>query len=350
MKKNRLFTVLGAGLLIAMLLVSLLAACAQPEAPAGVIEMTYATDETPTHERYTEVVIPFQREIEARTNHQLRITSFPAESLVAADDMFDSVVTGVIDMGDTNTLYTPGRFQLTEAAGIPGLGFADPYIATMATWDLYKEFPEVQAESAGIKLFWLWSLPAPYIYSNKPVRTIADLQGMKIRSYPGPCFDAMELLGATPVDISWPDIYEAMERGTIDAFIANMVGIVPMKFYEVCQYATSFNLGGMSNWGGMNPDVYNGLPQDIQKVIDDVTGDALVEDFANMLQDYDVRMEAEAARQGLQKITLDAAEYDRWTQTIQPVPAKWAADMEAKGLPGTEIVEFMKERFAHYGK
>ena len=69
-----------------------------------------------------------------------------------------------------------------------------------------------------------------------------------------------------------------------------------------------------------------------------------------MLQDYDVRMEAEAARQGLQKITLDAAEYDRWTQTIQPVPAKWAADMEAKGLPGTEIVEFMKERFAHYGK
>jgi len=327
-----------------------LAACAKPApAPAEVIELKYATDETPRHERYTKVVIPFQREIEARTNHRLRITSFPAESLIAADDTFDSVVTGVVEMGDANTLYTPGRFQLTEATGIPGLGFADPYIGTMTGWDLYKKFPEVQAESAGIKLFWLWSLPAPYIYSNKPIKTMADLKGMKIRSYPGPCFDAMKLLGAVPVDVSWPDIYEAMERKTIDAFIANMVGIVPMRFYEVCTYATNFNLGGMANWGGMNLDVYNGLPKDIQKVIDEVTGDVLVEEFATMLKDYDDRMEAEAARQGVQKITLDPAEHERWTQTIQPVPSKWAADMEAKGLPGTEIVKFVRERFDHYG-
>jgi len=150
---KRKLVILG---LILTLVALPLAACAKPApAPAEVIELKYATDETPRHERYTNVVIPFQREIEARTNHRVRITSFPAESLIAADDTFDSVVTGVVEMGDANTLYTPGRFQLTEATGIPGLGFADPYIGTMAGWDLYKKFPEVQRVRHLYKaLFW----------------------------------------------------------------------------------------------------------------------------------------------------------------------------------------------------
>ena len=348
MNKKRFLAILGVVLMTSTLLVSFLAGCAKP-AP-GLLEFRYATDETPTHERYTNVVIPFQRKIEADTNHQVRITSFPAASLIAAKDIFDSVLKGSVEMGDANTLYTPNRFKLTEAVTIPGIGRSTPYIITMAIWDLYRKFPEVQAESAGIKLFWLWSLPGPYIYSNKPIKTMADLKGMKIRSYPGPGFDAMAALGGTPVNVSWPSIYEAMEKKTIDAFVANPIGIVPMKYYEVCKYATEFNLGGMCNWGGMNLNVYNGLSKDIQKAIDSATGDVLAKQFAEMLGEYDGRMEAEQAKQGVQKITLAADEYQRWMQATAGVPAKWANDMNAQKLPGTAIVDFVKERFAFYAK
>lgn len=332
------------------LLLATLPACARPAPPTETIELRYGTDESPIHERYRYLIIPFHREIEERTNHRVRITSFPAESLVTAEQVYDSIMTGVIDMGDCNTMDNPGRFTLHEAVLIPGLGATSPEIASRTVWELNKEFRQAHAEFDGIKLFWLVVKPATHIFSNKPIRNMEDLKGMKIRSY-SVNIEAMELLGGTPVSMKFSDVYELMGKGGIDGFMTNMTAIVPRRLYEVCKYATLVPLGGgIVNWGGMSLDRFNELPEDIQDVFDDVTGDKLADKFATFHEEWDNHYaDKVATKYGLQEIILEPAEWARWQGRIAPVTDKWAAEIDAKGLPGTDVVKFIRERFDHYG-
>ncbi len=349
MKRNKLLTLLGSICLILVLAaLPFMSACAAP-APTGVIELRYATDETPGHDRYEGITMPFHRDIEERSNHQVRVTAFPSESLVSAEDMYDSIITGFVDLGDMMTYDAPGRFKLTESIGLPGVGAMTPGAATRALWDMYKEIPAVQAEHAEWKLLWLFSLPRGYIFSSKPIRTLDDIKGMKIRATGRPAFEALQLLGGVPLEVSWPDIYTSMERGTIDGFTTTFTGMVPMRFYEVSKYATHFPVGATINVTVMNLDTWNSLPKDAQEVISEVTGDNAIDKVAAFEDQFENKYLQEATTQhGVEVIELEPAELARWIERLSSVPQDWAAKMENSGLPGKEIVEFLKSRLAVY--
>ncbi|MFC1992425.1 TRAP transporter substrate-binding protein DctP [Chloroflexota bacterium] len=352
MKKVCHFGAIGIVVSLTILLLANLLACAKPAPTGETIELRYGTDESPAHQRYQELVLPFHREIEEYTNSQVTIISYPAESLVTAEQVYDSIMTGVVDMGDCNTMDNPGRFILHEAVIMPGLGVTSPEISTRTVWELHNKFPEVKAEFAGVKIFWLVVKPATHIFSNKPIRSIEDLKGMKIRSYAGPSMEAMRLLGGTPVNVKWNDVYQLMERNGIDGFMTNMTAIVPKRLYEVCKYATYLPLGGIVNWGGMSLERFNKFPKDVQDVFNDIVGDNLVDKFATYHEEWNNRDADEVAtKYGIEEIILDPAEFAVCQQLIASVPEKWGTEMDAKGLPGTEIVKFIRERFVfYYGK
>jgi len=350
-KKSKFLTLVGIAGLSVTLVALLLSSCAKPApTPTKVIELKYVTEETPTHERVIKVLLPWQKEIETRTNGRVKITFYPSESLTKAPDIADAINTGTVEMGDADIGFTPNRFRLTEAITIPGLGYSDPYNAGMTVWDLYKKFTQVQAEYGGIKVLGLFSYPLDHIYTNKPIKAMADLKGMKIRALPGPGFEAVKLLGGVPVQVNFPDIYQAMEKKNIDGIVVNWTGANAGRFYEITKYATQFAFGGMANYTAINMKVWNSLPADIQKAIEEISGDVLTKRFADFNKVF-VGTAAEICKKGgVQEIVLDPAEYQTWVKTVESVPATWANDMNAKGLPGTDVVNYTKERLAYWAK
>ncbi len=96
----------------------------------------------------------------------------------------------------------------------------------------------------------------------KPVKTMEDLKGMKIRTIAGPSVDMLKALGAVPVVMPMPDVYMALQKGTLDGVMADWEPIQGFRFHEVAKYVTtntpfSYSLFTLI----MNKDKFNSLPR-----------------------------------------------------------------------------------------
>ena len=346
MKKKGLITlIVGMCLVLVIAMLPLMGACAKP-APPEVIELTLQTNMVTTHNRYETIVEPWAREIEERTNGRLKITLYPIGAIVKEPEMYDALITGTIDIGHAGTYVSPGRFPLLDCVNIPGLGIQNDLTKSRTLWSIYNKFPEVQAEFKDVKLLWIFAMISNMITSKTPIRTLADLKGMKIRAAPGPMFEAVERLGGVPVDVNWGDIYSSLEKGVIDGVATQQQGAVPMRFYEVCPYCTWFDMGGVEFWQAMSLNAWNSLPNDIQKVFEELSGDHGVELTGMQEVKYEEWGWNFTQEQGTEVIELPPEDQAKAMELLAPIPAKWAADMDAKGLPGTEILEEVKKLYA----
>ena len=108
---------------------------------------------------------------------------------------------------------------------------------------------------------------------SKPIRTLEDLKGMKIRTPSAAQSAQLEALGATPIDMPVTQIYNNLDRGVIDATMIPMSAALDFKLIEVAKYFTiDAPLGRSPFLVAMNKARYDKLPADLRKVIDDTTG------------------------------------------------------------------------------
>ena len=120
-----------------------------------------------------------------------------------------------------------------------------------------------------IKLLSVQALRASGVFSKEPVRSIADLKGMKLRVL-GYQAELLAALGGVPVSMATSEIYEAMSKGTIDGHIHNSPAIIAFGTFELAKYYTEFNFGDPVFLIGMNQNTYNRLPDNVKKVIEEM--------------------------------------------------------------------------------
>lgn len=125
----------------------------------------------------------------------------------------------------------------------------------LVDWQLYQEFPAIQAEYKGVKLLGLFATEAYPLATNKPVRTLKDLKGLKLRAAGGPPADMTKALGAVPVTIPMPDTYLALQKGVIDGYWYSHESVLGFRTYEVTKYVTDFPTCAVAWWLIMNQDV-----------------------------------------------------------------------------------------------
>ena len=134
------------------------------------------------------------------------------------------------------------------------------------------EFPQLEAEWDDMKLLMLYANPGMMFITNKPVQTVADLNGMNLRCAAGPITDVLPKWGANPVSLPTPDIYEAMEKNNIDGFIFEETGVIDFNLHEVAKYYTDM----YSHCGAfalvMNKGQWDSLPQEYKDIIDGLSG------------------------------------------------------------------------------
>ena len=195
------------------------------------------------------------------------------------------------------------------------------------------------------------SPPAVLQTIAKPVRTLEELKGLKIRGT-GRIGDLVKTLGATPMPVEMVDLYEALRRHVIDGNFGPMEQLKGFKIGEVIRYTTACWKIGTSYtfYVVMNRSKWNGLPEDIKKIFQE-TADEFKDKWAVMWNEIEIEGMQFLNSQGGQILQLSDAEAARWVKASQPVVEEFRKDLMAKGYTKKEIdswLAFAKERIEYW--
>jgi len=277
------------------------------------------------------------KEVEKRTNGRVTITIFTGGTLTPADKCYDGVVKGISNIGSAALSYTRGRFPLMEVIDLP-LGYKNATIATNLTNALYKKFQPKELNDTKVMFF---QAHGPGIFhTKKPVRTLEELRGLKIRST-GLGAKIVAALGGTPVAMPMGETYDALAKGVADGSTAPIAALEGFKWGEVVKYTTE-NFGSAYTaafFVVMNKNTWSSMPADIQKAIE-----AINEEWAKktgpVWDEYDKTGRDFALKLGNQMIRLSKEEDERWFKRVSTTFDDYLADMKKKGLQGDEALKF----------
>ncbi len=291
----------------------------------------------------------FCDEIKKRTNGRVEITYYPGGTLLTAPKIAVGVSTGIADIGMAHCGYSRGRFPVMEIMELP-IGSPSAYISTHVANDFYDKF-KPKEWNAYYPLMFSTSPPAVLHTLNKPVRTLEELKGLKIRGT-GRIGDLVKALGATPMPIEMVDLYESIRRNVIDGNLGPMEQLKGFKIGELIKYATACWRIGTSYtfYIVMNKAKWDPLPADIKKIFQETAND-FKEKWAVQWNEIEIEGVQFLKSQGGQVIPLSDTEAVRWVQASQPVIAEWKKDLVSKGFAEKEVdswLAFVKERVEYW--
>jgi len=215
-------------------------------------------------------------EVEKRTGGKVKVKIFWMDSLTKIKDGLPSVQSGMAEMGWISSTYHPSQLPLFLVLDNV-FNFGDDYVSSvMAITDAMENEPNLKAELERENIIQVIPHCSGHAQiGSKKIMSLADLKGKTLRTYGGSRTNYYTNLGANPIFMAFPDLYEAMDRGTIDA-IGDMAVVLAsgFKLYEVCKTVLLINAGGsLASGGFMNLKVFKGLPPDIQKTLLDLRRD-----------------------------------------------------------------------------
>jgi TRAP-type transport system periplasmic protein len=291
----------------------------------------------PTHVIWTDVITPWTKEVASASKDKLQVKLFPAMQLGGkAPELYRQTVQGITDACFTLPGYTSNDFPMMALTELPGTSNS----ADDGTKKLWAKFDKFLAnEFKDTKVLMLWNSESASIMSkSKPVRTLADIKGMKIRAPSAAQSKQIEALGGIPIDMPAPAIYNNLDRGVIDAAQIPMSAALDFKLIEVAKYFTvNAPLGSSPFLVAMNRKRYEALPADLRKVIDNTTGLKLSLKGAATYDKKNNEALA-AAKKDREVITLSAAERKSWQDAFKPMIAKEVEAGEKAGLPAKGLV------------
>ena len=324
--------------LLAALLITLVG-----PAHAAPITLTYAN--FPPAVTFPSVQMErWAKEVEKRTNGQVKIKTFPGGTLLGAKNMLEGVTAGTADIGNFAMSYQPGRFPVSEAVDLYH-GFTSATVASQVLLDLVQKYQPKEFEK--VKIITLFTCPPTNLMTKAPVKSLKDLKGMELR-VAGTSAEVLKLLGGTPVAMPQSETPEAIQKGVVKGMISSLEILQDFKFAAYTPNVTLVNLPVVSCAVVMNKAKWDSLPADVKKVIDD-----LVREQSVWTGDYVDRHVQEAlswsAREyQLQQFTLPAAEQQQIGPLLAPMTDAYIKKVSDLGLNGKQIVEDVKALQSRY--
>ncbi len=325
-------------LLTAIFLAMLLAfAFTLPPAKAEPIKLSYANfPPAPTFpcvqmERWKE-------EVEKRIHGKVAIDTYPGGTLLGAKNMMDGVIAGTADIGCLCMAYQPGRFEVTNAVSLP-LGLPNARVGSLVLWDLYNKYnPKAFSQ---VKVLTMFTTAPSNIMSRIPIRNLDDIKGVSLRASGGAA-QILKAWGANQVGMPMPATPEALQKGVVKGLFSSLEVMMDFKFAELCKYVTMTETPVYPFAVVMNMDSWKKLPQDVQKVMDDLALEQCKWTGEYMDNHVDESMAWSKKTQNVEVIQLSKDEKANWDRLLEPITAKWIEDWKAKGLPAEAIVNDIK--------
>jgi TRAP-type C4-dicarboxylate transport system substrate-binding protein len=292
---------------------------------------TYAHMVGPTHalakfdNRWVELV-------EEGSGGQITFEVFWSGSMGGPTEIPDLVGSGAVDFGSTALGYLPSQFPLASVVGQMQRTFATPEDARSASMEIFSLAP-VQEELKKNNIAVLNTTTAnPYnLTCNKPIRTMEDFKGTRIRAngkYPPAFFDA---LGASPQTVAFAEMYEALEKGLIDCAWMSHDFAISSNLNEVAPYAIDLNLGAVPATQLLaNRQKFESLPEAVQSLMKEAAEQSSQEEFVYLEEVFQTTIDDVMPEKKMEYVHFE--EVDKFTAMEPDMPQVWADDAAEMGL------------------
>jgi TRAP-type C4-dicarboxylate transport system substrate-binding protein len=281
--------------------------------------------------------------IEEASGGRIEIQRFPAMQLGGAPpQLIDQAIDGTVDIIWTVAGHTPGRFPRAEVFELPFMmAESNAEAASRAYWQLAEE-TMMDTDFADFHVLGLWVHGPGVIHSSEPIESVSDLNGVKLRAPTRTTNMMFSALGATPIGMPVPAIPEALSQGVIDATVIPWEVTGAIRSSELVENHTEFgdeSLYTTSFIFAMNQAAYDGMPADLQAIIDEASGLEFSAFAGRTMQEYDAPSRELAEDRGNNIITLSPEQVDEWRAAAEPTIDTWIAEMDEAGMDGTGLVE-----------
>ena len=336
----------GIVLLIAVCFIALALPGITTAQQGKVIELTYGTPYGVDH-TYSIIDKRWMAKVEKETNDRVKFKPYWGGAVIGGRDAAEELTQGAIDIAFLNPTTSKSGFQITKASYLFFYG-ANLEIGGKVFKEMLTKFPEIEKEYKGMKVL-CWGGSMNQLITRKPIRKIDDLRGTRIKVV-GDVSNALKELGVEAMSLSNSEVYVALQKGILDGLITPVETLESLKFAEVAKYVTMINFYRThSGMRMMNLDKFNSLPPDIKKV------------FENNIEYYGQETEAEVGRTnqhamdagkklGVEFIPISKEEMTKFYAPIKTMAQKEAQGLDAKGLPGTKILNEAQRLIQLYSK
>ncbi|HEV8308895.1 MAG TPA: TRAP transporter substrate-binding protein [Methylomirabilota bacterium] len=304
----------------------------------GQTTLTMSSWVSPQHHLTSVVLQGWASEVEKATNGRVKLQMLPKHPS-APPGTFDAVRDGLVDVSYVTASYTPARHILPLLPELPGAGDT-ALVNSVAYSRIHWKYLDKVGEYKGVKLLAVFTHGPGQMFTKTPVRTINDLQGLKIRTGGGVAEAVAKALGASAFVKPAPESYELLKSGVADGVFFPMESIVSFKLETVLEQATLFPGGMYSSAFGffMNEDKWAKLGKEDQAAIEKVSGEHLAR-LAGQSWDEADRKGLEALKKsGVKIVNADPALVAEVQKRSAPIIDDWIKKASAKGVDAARIL------------
>jgi len=212
------------------------------------------------------------KELTRRTNGRVKVTIFHGGTLGKSTEMIDLVGGGAVDFGNFSHGYSFARLPMNAFFNTPMI-YKDHVIAGKMSKLGYQTQKKVREDMQKNNLhpFLFRALNEYRLISKRPIRTLADFKGLKVRTFGAINPKMFQALGAVAVSMPHTDAYEGLKRGTLDSVYLTWTGFYVFKLFEVAKYISDVNFGANGGYlTYVNLNLWNSWPQNLKTLFNQI--------------------------------------------------------------------------------
>lgn len=267
----------------------------------------------------------FAKRISEETKGQLQVVSRPGGELgVKANESVRAVADGVVPMADLALFQNASRGPAMAVETLPFL--VNDYEQLQVLHKSFRPLWEGILSKNNQKLLYIVPWPKQFFFTKKPVQTIDDLKGLKMRSLDKLTTDWINRLGMVPVQLTNLEILQALGSGMLEGVPTSAGTAVAQKYWDFMKFGYETNHIWASNVMTINMDTWKKLTPEQQQTIERVARDMEPGFWENSKRDHQVKV-AELQKNGMNIQPMPRAVVDEmrrrttvlWEQYTKPM-------------------------------
>ena len=303
---------------------------------AEKIELKLAHFMPTMHVQHRMAFDPFAQKVAELTEGKVTVRIYPGGTLGNPKTMVDSIKNGITDIGFVIPSYVRGRFQRSSVFDLPFL-FDGAVQQTEVMYKLYeKHFAEDYKQ---FKVLWFTAAPLSQVFTvKKPIKSMADFKGLKIRTGNTVETEGVKKLGGNPVGKTVDELNIMLQKGVVDGAFTAYSALNLYKLVGVVNHMTELNYSGALMVVLMNKKKWDALPDYAKKAIDQATPPAFGVSAARAFDYEDLENFKMAISNGIQYHTFTAEEKSKLREGTTSMRSDWVKKMEKK-MPARQILD-----------
>ncbi|MFW8564744.1 TRAP transporter substrate-binding protein DctP [Orrella sp. 11846] len=290
---------------------------------------------------------PFMDEVEKRTNGEVTFKYFPGQQLGKAADMLKLTQSGVTDIGYVGPSYLKDKMPLSAVLELPGAFSNNSCEGFVALWNMTHDGGFLQKQEwdaqGVIPVLVLMTRHHIFVSKDKDINTMADLEGLKMRSAGGAMARTQSEMGMVPVDLSAPETYESMSRGTVDGTFWPAQSLFDYGLDDLVKTGSNKDhVAGIVLTYSISKKAWDKLTPEQQKVIMEV-GKEVSSTSCKNFDETEQNALKRIQDKGVKTLAFSDEDQKKMYEAYDRSAQAWAKSLDDRGRPGSEALKAMRE-------